>query len=409
MNPEILDREPPHDDDAEKRALYAMIVDPRRRIDEIADILTPDDFYDGRNAVLFSALVTMHAEGRNIKVETLKPWLQARRQWEDAGAAPWFAEIMFVQYVDLSCAAENAKVVRDCSRRRTMIRTGEEMLRAAWDTGAPVEESLERAESALGTIELSAAAEHLIDGPTAAMQFLDRVEAIDERGEHLGITTGLWKFDDFFGGFHPGEYCILAADSSAGKTSLGAQIADWNASKGKLVYVASLEMDAVEMTQRLVCAISNVNSRKIRTRTMTPDDRARLVDGAQAFARHSIRIDPRTDLKVSDIRRAARRLLREGLALVMVDYIGLVEPDDYRASREQQVARISRGLKNLAKELNVPVMALCQLNRTHETTERPQLRRPERIRRYRQRCSHGPVSPQATGWNRRLRVEQGPG
>ena len=136
-----------------------------------------------------------------------------------------------------------------------------------------------------------------------------------------------------------------------------AQIANHSAERGRLVYVASLEMECVELTQRLVCAIAQVNSRKIRTRQLTADDRTKLVDAANSFSRRSIRIDPRTDLKVADIRRAARRLLREGLSLVMVDYLGLVEPDDYRASREQQVARISRGLKNLAKELNVPVLA----------------------------------------------------
>ena len=133
-------------------------------------------------------------------------------------------------------------------------------------------------------------------------------------------------------------------------------------------------MEAVELTQRLVCAIAQVNSRSIRTQRLTAEDRSKLVDGANEFSRRAIRIDPRTDLKVADIRRAARRLLRGGLSLVMVDYLGLVEPDDYRASREQQVARISRGLKNLAKELNVPVLALCQLNREKQSTERPQLR-----------------------------------
>ena len=204
------------------RVLYAMIVDPRRRIDEMADILVADDFYHGRNVVLFKALLEMHAQVAKIGADTIVSFLKSRRQWENAGGAEHIAIVMSVQYVDLcSRHADNAeKVVRDCSLRRAMIHAGEGILRSAWDQGTPIEESLEQAESEFGTMQVGASLEHLVDGPTAAMMFTDHIDAVMERGEHLGIATGLWKFDITFGGLLPGEYCVLAADSSAGKTSL---------------------------------------------------------------------------------------------------------------------------------------------------------------------------------------------
>ncbi len=374
LPPECLDLKPPEDHAAEQRVLYAMIIDPRRRIDELADILTAEDFRDPRYQLIFKALLKMHETNRAIGADTLLAFIKEHRQENNTGGAVEIAEIMFVAYSDLSRAIDNARTVADCARRRRVIVAAVAMFRDARDMGTPTDTTLEAAETALGAIRTGPASESLVDAPTAAMAFLDHVDAVMERGEQCGMMTGLLKFDEKYGGLFPGEYAILAADSSAGKTSLGAQIANHNAGRGRLVYVASLEMETVELTQRLVCEIASVNSRLIRTRRLTPEDRTKLSDGAAEFATRTIRIDPRTDLKVSDIRRAARRLLRDNLALVMVDYIGLVEPDDLKTNREQQVARISRGLKNLAKELKVPVIVLCQLNREKESNERPQLK-----------------------------------
>lgn len=374
LPPEILDRQPPCDTEAEQRVLYAMLIDSKRKIDELSELLTKDDFYNPRHGLIFAALTKMHHLGKKIGADTLLTFIKEHRQEKNTGGSAAIAEIMFVAYADLSRAADNARVVRDCSRRRTAIHSAENMLRSAHDIGTSIEETLELAETSLGAIRLGTATEALVDAPSAAIQFLDHVDAVMNRGEHCGMLTGLEKFDLTYGGLFPGEYAILAADSSAGKTSLGAQIANHNAARGRLVYIASLEMETIELTQRLVCEIASVNSRLIRTRKLTQDDNVALFNAASDFSRRAIKIDPRIDLKVSDIRRAARRLLKDGLSLVMVDYIGLIEPDDLRAPREQQVARISRALKNLAKELNVPVIALCQLNRAKESNERPQLK-----------------------------------
>jgi len=370
---EILDCLPPSDVEAEQRLLYAMIAAPRC-IDDVALTLVSGDFYDHRHQRLFAALVANHSRDRGIDAPRLIRSLKESGELEAAGGAAYVAEILSLPSAVTTTAGAHAKTILDCSRRRAVIQAATEMLQAGWRLETPIEETLEAAEAALGRVRTGTPTEVLVDGPTAAIEFTDRVEAIMHRGEHCGLMTGLWKFDEVFGGLFPGEYVVLAADSSAGKTSLGCQIADYVASRGKLVYVASLEMESGELAQRLICSIAEVNSRAVRTGRIQQEDMTKLAAGAERFSRRTIRIDPRTDLKVSDIRRASRRLLRDGLALVVVDYLGLIEPDDYRASREQQVARISRGLKNLAKELKVPVMAMCQLNRDKMGNERPTLR-----------------------------------
>lgn len=373
VNSEILDRLPPQDLDAERRLLYALFVQPAR-IDDVADLLGPDDFYSEANRIIYKALVALHLRHRNVDAGMLARHLRSEGNLETIGGMVYLADILSVAHASVDTAAHHAREVHSCARRREVIHTATEMLRSGWDMQASVDDVLEGAEASLGRLRTSAACESVVDAPTAAMQFVDHVDAVQARRDQGGLMTGLWKFDEVFGGLFPGEYAIIAADSSAGKTSLGCQIAEHNAAKGRLVYFASLEMETIELTQRMVCAIAEVNSRAIRTGKLHADDVKKLADGASEFSRRAIRIDPRTDLKVSDIRRAARRLLKDGLAMVMVDYIGLIEPDDYKVSREQQVARVSRGLKNLAKELKVPVIALCQLNREKASNERPSLR-----------------------------------
>ena len=163
MNAEILDREPSNDPDAELRVLYAMLIEPGRRIDEAAEILIADDFHDGRRQVIFSELLAMHVQRRKIAMDTFVPWLKSRRRWEDAGAAVHLAEIMAVDYARLDTTAENARLVRNCARRRSMLRIAERMLVSASDLAVPVADALESAESALGAVQLGAATEALVD------------------------------------------------------------------------------------------------------------------------------------------------------------------------------------------------------------------------------------------------------
>ncbi len=370
---EILDRTPPHSLDAEKGVIGSMILDPRV-IDQVATIVQADHFYADANQRLFRHLVSMYQARRPIDIELLRNALRAAGEYDAIGGAAYITEAsQSVPYAHN--APYYAAIVAEQAKRRAVINAATEALRDAWNPTCTINDTLDALESALAKIRTGEISEALIDAPTAGQAVLDHADEIAERkNKGGGIFTGLDKFDIDVGGFFPGEYVIVAAQSGAGKTALAGQIADHNASRGRLVYYASLEMDARELAQREVCGLANVNSRSIRTASLSADDRSRLIDGANQFSQRALRIDDRPYLKVADIRRAARRLVKEKLALVIVDYLGLIEPDDPKVIREQQVARISRALKNLAKELDVPVITLCQLNRENMPDERPALR-----------------------------------
>jgi replicative DNA helicase len=193
-----------------------------------------------------------------------------------------------------------------------------------------------------------------------------------------GLETGLMDYDDLTGGLHDSELVILAARPSMGKTALALNIAEHVAIDGaaKPVLVVSLEMSALELGDRILCSRARVNSHRLRNGQLSAEDSRRLVQTAADISRAPLFIDDSPSRNMTEIAATARRLKRQvGLALVVIDYLQLVEPDNPRDPRQEQVARISRRLKGLARELSIPVLCLAQLNRQVEATRdsRPQL------------------------------------
>jgi replicative DNA helicase len=210
----------------------------------------------------------------------------------------------------------------------------------------------------------------------------DSLARIDARMQHQhaygGLETGLMDFDDLTGGLHDSELVILAARPSMGKTALALNIAEHIAIDGSArpVLVVSLEMSSLELGDRLLCSRARVNSHKLRNGQISAEDSRRLVQTAADVSRAPLFIDDSPSRNMTEIAATARRLKRqEKLGLIVIDYLQLIEPDNPRDPRQEQVARISRRLKGLARELNVPVLCLAQLNRQVEATRdnRPQL------------------------------------
>ena len=370
---EILDRLPPQNLDAEKSVLGSIILDPRV-FGGVAAIVQGGDFYADANARLFRCLEAMDAAGKRIDVALLAHALRKAGEYEAVGGAAYIAEL--AQSVPYTANAEHyARIVAEKASRRAVIHAATQALREAWDETQPINEAIDSLESSLAKVRTGETAEVLIDATAAAVKTLDYIDVMQARGAGCGVFTGLEKFDLDTGGLHRAEYIVFAGQASSGKTALAVQIADYNAAHDRLVYFASCEMEAEELTLRPLSAMARVNSRSVRNGSLSTEDRSRLIEAASEFSStRKMYIDPRPYLKVFDIRRAARQLVKQGLSLVVVDYLGLLEPDDTRIPREQQVARISRGLKNLAKELGVPLLALCQLNRENLPDERPSLR-----------------------------------
>ena len=369
MNPEILDRVPPCDPDAERWVIGSILLRPAV-LDELR-FLRAEDFYAAHHATMFATLVAMRDNGEPMEVELFTRRLQAAGQFEGVGGLAAIAEI--AQGVPVSQhAAHYARIVARKAQYRRMIHTATDLLRDSYAETEPVEDILARAESALLEITTGRYQGAPVDLHEAVVEATIRMEELQDRTKDIGRMTGLLDFDELYGGLFPKELTILAARTGIGKTALATQIAMHNASKGRLVYFVSLEMSREELATRLLCRQAEVNSRDIRAGRLSAQDRAAIVEASQVVASAKLKIHDRPGMTMADIRREARRLAKKGLALVVVDYLQLVIPADRKVPREQQVAAMTRDLKQAAKELDVPILCLCQLNRQADG-ERPRL------------------------------------
>lgn len=370
FNPELLDRLPPQNLEAERGVLGSILLDSSR-MDEVGGVLTAESFYAQAHGLLWTAIRGMYERRSPIDGLTLTAELKRRGAFEAAGGAAYIVEV--AQSVPHAHhAAYYAKLVKRAADQRRIIDLASEALRAAYDPASEPSEVLDRLEASASEVHTGEYDAEPVDLVDAMVEAMDRAEKLQERGSHAGRLTGLVDLDEQLGGFFPQELVIVAARPGIGKTSFALQIANRNAWRGRLAYFASLEMSRPELAMRIMCAWGNVNNRDVRAGRMHQDDRGRLVAASSRLASARLKIHDRPALSVADVRRSARRLVRHGLSMVFVDYLQLMTPSDKRAPREQQVAAMTRELKQLAKELEVPVCVLCQLNRAAEG-ERPRL------------------------------------
>ena len=285
--------------------------------------------------------------------------------YEAIGGAAYLAEVAIDAPV-VAHWSHYAKIVRRKCQRRAMIAAATNLLRNAWDDMIGEADVLAEADRALTEIMVSDSEREGWTAQEAVQATFDNIDEVLAKGGTTGLLTGFRSFDEEIGGLFPGELVILGARSSIGKTAMAMQIAQWSASRGRLTYFVTLEMSMLNLMSRELCAASGVNSVKLRTGTIDQDERSRLLEAGQHLATSAIVIDDRATMKASDILRKARQLARQGLRLVIVDYTQFVTPEDGKAVREQQVARITKDLKAIAKELNVSVLALSTLNKEAE-------------------------------------------
>ncbi|MCK9569788.1 replicative DNA helicase [Candidatus Pacearchaeota archaeon] len=360
MNSEILDRLPPHDLSAEKGVLGSVMLDPSR-LGRVSDIVSAADFYAAANATLFQTLLDLDAARLPIDGTILLSRLRADNNVDLVGGAAYLAEVIHaVPYAEN--AEYHARIVKDTSLLRGIIQASTESLREAYELSESPRDVLGRAEQRLQALDKRRGSE-LATASQLATEVGDHIDAVAERGKHLGLSIGLHEFDEIVGGLFGGELIILAARPSVGKSAMASQIADHVASSGHLVYFASLEMSGRELAMRSICAIAQVDSRRIRTNRMDADDRSRLADGMADFAGRKLLVDSRPDLTVESFGRTVRRLAGDGLAIAVVDYLGLLTPSDAKVKRYEQVSHETRMLKLLAREVQIPLVVLCQLNR----------------------------------------------
>ncbi len=370
VNSEILDRRPPCNVEAERGVLGSILLLPIV-CDDVAMILRAEDFYDDANQILYQHLREMHDEGRRIDTTLLVERLRSKGDFERTGGAAYLAEIL--QSVPTAANATHyAEIVKSKATLRALIHSSTEILRDAYDETEDSKEMLSRAEQKIFSILDNQGSGELSCIRDILQEAMVRIDARMSQ-DHVvgGVETGFRDFDGMTGGLKESELIILAARPSMGKTALALNIAEHAAlAQNVSTLFVSLEMSAVELADRLLCSLARVNGLRLRNGTISNDDRKRLIEKAAEMSQAPLYVDDTPSRSMTEIAAAARRLKRrDSLGLIVIDYLQLIEPDSARDPRQEQVAKIARRLKGLARELKVPVLCLGQLNRQAEATK----------------------------------------
>ena len=379
--PSGIDRLPPHDIPAEQGVLGSILLSPNDCLAECIEKLTPghEVFYDLRHQTLFKVMLEMWDSREPVDLITLRSRLNARQQLEMCGGLAYISSLP-----DTTPSAANlaywVDIVLDKYLLRKTIQTCAGIVRQVFDNEGAVEEILDGAERGIleiGRSRLSKDTPDVKELVNAAITTIERLH--ENHGAISGVATGFADFDRMTNGLHEGEMIIIAARPSVGKTSLAMNIAEHVAMNLKLpVGVFSLEMVASQLILRMICSQARVNLRNIRDGFLAERDFSKLTRAASKIANAPLYIDDTSGLSILQARARARRMWQQhGIKLFVFDYLQLLHSTSRRAeNRQQEVADISSGLKELAKELKVPVLALSQLSRELEKRgpgERPRL------------------------------------
>ncbi len=369
INSEILDRQPPRNLDAERGVLGSILLVPTV-CDEVSLILRPEDFYDDANRIIFTHMREMNDGNQRIDTMLLSERLKRAEQYEQIGGASYLAEIL--QSVPTAAnAAYYAQIVRDKATLRALIHSSTEILRDAYDDGTAPQEMLAQAEQKIFAILDARSSGHVVSIEEILHEAMSR---LDKRITHKhaigGVETGFRDYDNLTGGLMNSELIILAGRPSMGKTALALNVTEYAAMKGgTTVLFVSLEMASAELADRMVCTLAQINGQRLRNGMVGTAERTRLVEKMNELGQAPLYVDDTPSRTITEIAATARRLKRrDGLGLIVIDYLQLIEPDNPRDPRQEQVARIARRLKGLARELEVPVLCLAQLNRQAEAS-----------------------------------------
>lgn len=375
-SPTVDGRERPANVDAERAVLGSILLKPDV-CDDVALAVRPEDFADEAHQVLYRHLLDLHDSGKRIDITIVLERLRTQGDLDRLGGAPAIAEIL--QSVPHAAHATHyAQIVRDKAMLRSLIDASTDILRDAYDAADEPRELVARAESKIFQILEHRSAAEAKPIEKVLEEVMVRMDARMKHEHALGgVETGFTDLDTLCGGLHNSELIILAARPSMGKTAFAMNIAENVAINAKQpALFVSLEMAALELADRLLCSSAQVNGHRLRNGTISQEDRRRLVQKSSEISSSPLYIDDTPGRTLTEIAAVARRLKRKnGLAMIVIDYLQLIEPDNPRDQRQEQVAKIARRLKTMSRELDIPVLCLAQLNRQAEVSRdnRPRL------------------------------------
>jgi replicative DNA helicase len=359
---------PPHDIEAEEAVIGSLLIDPEAIL-KVAVSLKAEDFFSETNRVIYQACLSLYQRNEAINQITVAHELMRQDNLEQIGGAAFLSHL--ISNVPTSLHVEYyAQIVSNSAVMRRLIAAGGQIEALGYEASPEVEASLNKAEDILFQVRMRREPRDFIPIRDALGQYFEEAgpPTATREGEILHILTGFTALDDFLGGLQRSDLIVLAARPSLGKTSLALNIARNTAINQKAcVALCSLEMSREAVVQRLLASESGVDSRKVRLGRFGEKDEIKIMEASGVLSEAPIYIDDSPQLRALDIRSKARRLHYErNIDLIIVDYLQLIQGDGKNETRVQEISKITRALKTLARELNVPILAVSQLSRAVE-------------------------------------------
>lgn len=363
-----LGKVPPHDLEAEQAIIGSMLTDKDAVISAI-EVLKAEDFYREDNKAIYEAIFNLYNRAEPIDIITVKSELESMGKFEQVGGLEYLAELP-EKVPTTANAMKYIKIVEEKSTLRNLIKTANEIIELGYNPAEEVEDIMEASEKKIFDIMQNKNQKGYTPIKDVLVESFTKLEELYNRKQHItGVPSGFVDLDYRTAGFHGSELILIAARPAMGKTAFVLNIATNAAVKANVpVAVFSLEMSKDQLVNRILCSEAMVDSNKVRTGKLEEDDWTKLAGSIGPLSESNIYIDDTPGISITEIRAKCRKLkLEKNIGMVIIDYLQLIQGSNKRSgSREQEISEISRSLKILAKELDVPVIALSQLSRAAE-------------------------------------------
>ena len=368
MDDTLIRRVMPSSAETEQAVIGSILMDKDEMMN-VADILVPDDFYQSEYRMIYQAMVQINSEGRPGDLVTVHEQLKSMNVPPEVSSLDFMIEV--VNSVATSANAKHyAKIVKEKSLLRKVIKVNETIMEECYAGHESADAILEETEKQLFKLLQSRGAEDITPIKDVVMEAINRIEAASKQsGSVTGVPTGFTDLDYRTAGLQPSDMILIAARPSMGKTAFALNLAAHAACKKHITTaIFSLEMSKVQLVNRFLSMESSVSAQNLRTGNLSETEWEKLVEGASIIGNSGLVIDDTPGISISDMRSKCRKIKLEhdDLGLIIIDYIQLMTSNTRSESRQQEVSEISRSLKALARELNVPVVALSQLSRAVE-------------------------------------------
>lgn len=370
MPPLNFSKIPPQSQEAEKATLGALLLD-KEALMKVADFLKPEDFYYTQHNIIYQSMLDLFVKRMPVDIKILGAFLQDHGKLDEIGGAAYLVELT-LEVPTATHVLQYALIVKHKSTLRKLIAAGDRIIALGYDEVAELEDLLEEAEKTLFSVSQTFVKDRFIHIKEILAQTYEKISDLHDpqtKERYTGVPTGFRSLDLILSGLQPTDFVIIASRPAMGKTAFALNIGQNIARRDRSVGIISLEMSKEQLVERMFCALLSVDSWKLRTGRLSDEDFAKIGSVMDDLSQRKIFIDDSSVSGIVELRTKARRLKAEhGLDLLIVDYLQMMSSGKptYQANRVQEISEITRALKNLARELHIPVVALSQLSRAVE-------------------------------------------